>query len=73
MKLLIAALIGVIAGMIILWLLMRSSVNNTEISTRKIVQKRNSNSSQDITNKITRKPLLERIKAKKRSKRANNN
>ena len=71
--LLIGFCFAMVVAFIVVVIALSDKISRTEINTRKITQKRNENSTQDVTNKITQKkertPLLKR----KRLKKANNN
>jgi len=71
------SLLGVILGMILHWLLVRSKISNTQINVKKVKQKNATDSIQDVTNVLDRirdrTSWIERIKAKKALKRENNN
>ena len=62
--------IGIILGMLLEFAVVKNTINRTEITTKRIVQKRNTDSTQDITNIITKR---EQRKENKRLRKANNN
>ena len=67
-------LFGIIIGMVIEYSIVKDNINKTEITTKRIVQKKNVDSSQDITNTIDTKKDKDTRKNKrllKRKKRAN--
>ena len=72
-----AFLLGVIAGIVLMFQLVKNSISKTEIKTRSIKQKNATDSIQDVTNVLDRirdrTTWIERIKAKKALKRENNN
>lgn len=59
---------GIIIGMVIQWFLVRNRINSTEISVRKVKQKRTTDSTQDVTNKI--EGLVLDRKTNRKNKRA---
>jgi len=70
-------LIGFGLGMAAMFMLSKSSINKTEITTRRIVQKKNTGSNQDVSNSISKKSdrniKREQRKLNKALKRASNN
>ena len=70
-------LIGFGLGMAAMFLLSKNSINKTEITTRRIVQKKNTGSNQDVSNSISKKSdrniKREQRKLNKALKRASNN
>ena len=65
-------LFGIIIGMVVEYYIVKNNINKTEISTRRIVQKKNNESSQDVTSTInTRKEARKNKRALKREKKAN--
>jgi len=70
-------LIGFGLGMAAMFLLSKNSINKTEITTRRIVQKKNTGSNQDVSNSISKKSdrniKREQRKLNKALKRENNN
>ena len=57
--------LGLVGGMVIHWLLVRNKINSTEITVRKVKQKKTKDSNQDVTNQITALPLNDKAKQRK--------
>ena len=73
--LIVVFLFGFGTGTIVMFLLSKNSINSTEINTRKIQQKKNTGSRQDVSTVLTRikdrTTWFEKRKAKRALKRAN--
>lgn len=72
---LLCCALGIIIGMTIEWLLVRNRIQTTEITVRKIKQKKTTDSIQDVTNQITeesltRKELRDQRKQERKTKKA---